>query len=617
MPAPYDTVISIGGQSLVDGVWRLLGPALEGLSNPLPLALPGFSNAAMRIKRIIPVFPGRLRPTGALDVEVAVELTAEALLNVNVSAGNFTISLGPQDLHLTNLTGTIDLPAQTGTLLNLLGTQTGTLNLPASTPTLTNGDFTSALSLNLPRIPLPAVVPIAINLTHPAPPVDAAGNLTPSAPLVVRAALRLTVTGIDATTRFGLLIDVSDVSVDPITLVPALAANLTTTLQTAVNQIVQQIGIPPAITQSPIAVATVSAMLMPLGDLVRSALADALTTLLGETGRLVYPPAATGASCDVRVLPTSADAQLTVNAADGTYVLQLGFGRPGSTDIAMFPTFMPTGIADTTVNVGNMFLLELLCCLVQRLPAFTLPVAAVPSTTDVRDENQDHDPVKDKDYFHTMCCNFTSATIDLGPIALNGGLSVCIDGAPGNPKTFTLVGHFAQTTSFPALADVTVDFTLPLTFDLDDLASLANLSVVGTPTVSVIVRPSVLLITALAIGGILLIGPAVGVVAIFLLVGTCAMVEVLLNNAVRTVLRAASLLRSPLSIPPGVFEAFGKLVPVTVSVDDLTAHSVLQTPTSPWALLPRIGLGRPRRPVRPTRQPVEDPSHRRANVTHD
>ena len=41
MPPPYDAVISIGGQSLVDGVWHLFGPALEELSNPLPLALIG------------------------------------------------------------------------------------------------------------------------------------------------------------------------------------------------------------------------------------------------------------------------------------------------------------------------------------------------------------------------------------------------------------------------------------------------------------------------------------------------------------------------------------------------------------------------------------------------
>src|SRR5947199_2575248 len=147
MPPPYDTVISIGGQSLVDGVWRLLGPALEGLSNPLPLALPGFTNAAMRITRIIPVFPGMPPATGALDVLATVELTADALLNVNLAAGNFSITLGPQQLHVTNLTGTIGVPAQTGNLLNLVGTQTGTISLPAHAETLTNGDLTGTLNL--------------------------------------------------------------------------------------------------------------------------------------------------------------------------------------------------------------------------------------------------------------------------------------------------------------------------------------------------------------------------------------------------------------------------------------------------------------------------------------
>ena len=144
MPPPYDAVISIGGQSLVDGIWRLLGPALEGLTNPLPLALPGFSNATMRITRIIPVFPGTPPPAGALNVLATVELSAEALLNVNVSGGDVTITLGPQNLHLTNLTGTIGLPAQDGNLTNLsiggtypapigrvdLGPGTGSLHMP-------------------------------------------------------------------------------------------------------------------------------------------------------------------------------------------------------------------------------------------------------------------------------------------------------------------------------------------------------------------------------------------------------------------------------------------------------------------------------------------------------
>ena len=153
MPPPYDTVVSIGGQSFVDGLWRLLGPALEGLTNPLPLALPGFTNATMRITQIVPVFPGSPPPAGALNLLATVELAAEALLNVNASAGDFTVTLGTQDLSLTNLTGTINLPEQRGNLTNIrlsgtlpapsgtlsLGPGTGDLTLPSAAARLTGG----------------------------------------------------------------------------------------------------------------------------------------------------------------------------------------------------------------------------------------------------------------------------------------------------------------------------------------------------------------------------------------------------------------------------------------------------------------------------------------------
>jgi hypothetical protein len=237
-----------------------------------------------------------------------------------------------------------------------------------------------------------------------------------------------------------------------------------------------------------------------------------------------------------------------------------------------------------------MFLLELLCCLVERLPAFAFPTAATTGTTDVNGAT------------HLMCCNFTGATLDLGPVALTGGVSLCIDGMTGSSKRFTLVGTFMQGT---AIGNITVGFTLPLSFDLDDLASLANLRLLGppAPTVTVSVAPNGFLIVILAAAGLLLIGPAVGATAIALVVAACMTAEVLLKNSVNTVLRAASLVRSPISVPPGVFEAFGKLVPVTVNVDDLTANSVLQTATAPWALLPRIGVGGPSKPVSPN-QPV-------------
>ena len=415
----------------------------------------------------------------------------------------------------------------------------------------------------MPGIPFPSVVPVAV-------------DLTPAGPIIAATTLTLTVTGANALTRFGLLFNISEVSVAAITLPTSLAADLTTTLQTAVDGLVRQLGVPPGIVQRPVDRMAVDALLAPVAGLVQAALDDALTRLLAETGRLIYPPAGGGSSCDVMALPTVADAQLVVNLPDNTYVLQVGFGRTSSTDITAFPPFMPSGIADSTVLVGNAYLLELLCCLVQRLPAFTLPTAATTSPMDING------------VMHMMCCNFTGATLDLGPVALTGAVSICIDGMPGSPKAITLVGTFTQVT---LVATIAVAFTLPLSFDLDDVASLANLRILGTPSVTVTVTPTAGFLVLLGAAGLLFIGPAVGVMAIALVVGACSTAQSLLNNSVNTVLREASLLRSPVSIPPGVFEAFGKVVPVTVMIDDLTAHSVLQTPTAPWALLPRIGLG--------------------------
>ena len=567
----YDTVISIGGQSLVDGVWRLLGPALEGLSNPLPISLPGFSNAAMRIKSLVPLFPGPqppigAPPTGALAVLAFVEVTAEALLKLNIAGGNFSIALGNTDLHVTNLTGKIDLPKETGTLLNLVGMSTGSVDLPASTPNLTNGDFTATLNLpndlTLPAIPFPTLVPVAV-------------NLTPSKPLEVLTILKLTAAGIDSSTRFSLGIEVSEVMVGKVTL-DLDAATLLGTLQAGVDAIVRQLGLLNVLPNL-ILPAAATTLIDPVANIVQKALSDALTTLLGQTGRLLYPPADAGASCDVKVLPTAADARIVV-APDNNYVLQLGFGRTSSTDIAAFPQFAPSGMVDTALVIGDMFLLELLCCLLQRLPGFTLPTAPVNGTSDINGAA------------HTMCCNFTGATVEFGPIALNGGVSVCIDGMTGAQKKITLVGHFDLPTgnNVIPLAGVIVDFTLPILFDLDDVASLANLRVLGS-VMTVAVIPNPWAVASIAASGVLLVGPAVGAVALILLYGAVWLANRLLENAVRTVLRAAALVRSPVAVPPGVFEAFGKLVPVTVNVDDLTANSVLQTPTAPWALLPRRG----------------------------
>lgn len=80
-------------------------------------------------------------------------------------------------------------------------------------------------------------------------------------------------------------------------------------------------------------------------------------------------------------LPNMADASLTFQPSHGMR-LQIGFNRPSTTGTTMFPA-LGTAPVECQVLVGNSFLLELVCCRVQRLPTFSLPVAAVPSTTDV------------------------------------------------------------------------------------------------------------------------------------------------------------------------------------------------------------------------------------------
>ncbi len=52
---------------------------------------------------------------GALGVLATVEMTAEAPLSVTLAGGGgINVTLGPQNLHVANLTGTIGLPAQSG-----------------------------------------------------------------------------------------------------------------------------------------------------------------------------------------------------------------------------------------------------------------------------------------------------------------------------------------------------------------------------------------------------------------------------------------------------------------------------------------------------------------------
>ena len=604
MAAPWDSVVSIGGQSFVDGIWRVLQPALEGLSNPIPVALPGFSNARMRVTQVIPEFPSPPGPPG-LKVRLHVEVVGEVLLHVIGSAATgVDILLGAQSFSLTSLTGDLDIPVQNGTLSNIafptsainLGTGTGAVQMPAATATLANvaGAGTLALpnQLSVPPVPVPSVVPV---------PVD----LTPSQPMEFPATLELTVTGPNPLTRNGLLFRVSNVTMGPLVNVDP---NLAASVELALNQALAKIAAPLGMTlPAALAPGVVATLLTDVPAQISAALDDALTRLAAETGRLLFPPPGTGASCDVRFLPTSADASLVWST--DSYLLQVAFKRAGSTDITTLPSFTPASLIDVNVLVGNSFVLSLMCCLVERLPAFSLPSPSATSTVDVANNP------------HTLCCNFTGVTANFAGFAIGGGgLSVCIDGPVDGSKTLSLVGRFNQNVPnvipivsaiIPNIAAVSIDFTLPLGFDLDDASSIANLRVSGAPTVAVAVTPSasiaLLLIVVMALialvsfavgGGLigailagisLLLGPVAAAIVILLLYFACGAANYLLDNATRTLLSGASLVRSPIAVPPGMFEAFGRFSPVTVEIDDLEASGVLHTPTSPWALLPRIG----------------------------
>ncbi|HYJ29720.1 MAG TPA: hypothetical protein VEW25_05205 [Allosphingosinicella sp.] len=518
-----------------------------------------------------------------------------------VQSGTATIALGAQTLTLANLAGPIAFPAQTGTISDLaiggtlgnLTGGTGELSLPGGTATLAGGTGDGTLapsSVTFPSLPLPAIVPVPVDLTTPAP-------------MSLRATVPLTLAEPSAATRFGLRFTAGDVRVGVPAWPPApFAEGLRTRLQLAVQQIVHQLSLQlgiPSLTTPEVNAATVSALIGPIPVLVAAALEEALSGLTAETGRLIFPAASTGASCDVRSLPTSATAALNVTAG-GTYVLQIGFERTGSSDIQAIPPPSP-GI-ECEVLVGNSFLLGLICCLVERLPAFSLPNPATIGTTDVAGAG------------HTRCCNFTGVTANFAGASVGGGgISVCIDGASGGDKTFSIVGRFVQDVPsgvplFTTIANVTASFTLPLAFDFDDAASLANLRLGRPPevraevTVSLSFAALILIIAVVAgvAGGLiagavaLVMAPVAAMIVFLMLVIGCGAATYILRNAVRTLLSGASLLRSPVSLPPGLLEAFGKLSPVTVTVDDLQARGVLHTPTSVWGLLPRIG---PRRIV--------------------
>lgn len=630
---PFDSVVSIGGQSLLDGVWRILQPALQSLGNPLPVTLPGMTNAWVRVRAITPALPSS---SASLTLQVDVEVLGDLLLTASVKAGvvsltlpdaNITIPLAEKagDLNLPTTPITIRAPEMTGTLPLPGGDVAVTLSPVPATGSIslpTGGTFdlpvlTGLLSyipgtgdLSDVGLPLPSVVPLTL-------------NLTPRAPARVPVTVPLTVSPtIDQASAFGLLLRLGIPTVS----LPTLPApgELAAAIVGGLEKLLKQLGVAlpeelPAVdpfrgkgpTSAEIT-ATADAIVASAKTVVQDALKGALAGLTARTGRLIFPAPGAGATCETALLPTAAAAQLLL--APGGPILQLGFFRTGvSAAPFAWPASAPT--AEVQITIDNAFLLRLLCCLIEKLPSFAFPFPAATATTDVEGATTDFNGVP-----YRACCNFGGATANIGAVALNGALSVCIAGSGGSPKTISLVGRFQQGAPNPSLPLATIDvsFTLPLTFDLDDVASLANLRVVGSPRIAVSVGLNPWLVTGILSLAALsafpfgaLAGPVLAGIILAVLFAACAMASMLLNNAVRTLLSAASLVRSPVSVPPGVFEAFGKLVPATIEIDDLTANGVLATPTAPWGLFslePPAPADTLERPPLPTDRPTTTPT---------
>jgi hypothetical protein len=589
-----DAVISIGSQSFLDGLLRILGPALDTIRGPVPIAIPGLTNSLLNIRDIVPVLPGSSR--GQIELRLQVELSGEVLLVASVAAGTVSLGLGTGDIRLDPATGTVDQPLRSGTLnINAvtgrvgptvlsLDPATGTLSLPAAAAAPLNlGAIVGTLTLPAGGgdlgLPLPAVVAVPIDLTH--------GNriaATVQLAVTVNGAAVDTEVAIAATTGFGLVFGANAASVTLPPLAETFTDGIRTALSSAIDRIVTQlIGTASIVqpTRDLEAVATSLAAAIP--GVLNATLTDLFTALLARTGRLVFAPPGAGASCDVRALPTDAKTRLTI-AADGSLILQVGFDRLAIAAGDPFPAFAPSTTLDANVTISNAFLRDLLCCLLEKLPNLALPPGSPAIVTSGT----------------SNCCRWTGITLNLGVLALRGNLDACIDGAAGAPKTLSLNFDLRQTVSAPFVGEavvVRIQFTLPIAVDLNDLTALTSLRLSAAPTVPTFeVRAGGGLtawLVGLGLGSFFV--PGLGVLITIAPHVILGIVSGFLRNTLDLILSQARLLQSPAAIPFGVLDAFGKFVPAAVTIDDLSSPGVLATPSSPWAVLPLFQIKRRRR----------------------
>jgi hypothetical protein len=612
----FDAAISIGGRSLLDGVMRLLQPALRVLDSALPLDVAGMPGTLLSIRSVTPSLletPADADPSLGLRLEIVADALGSVPIVAQVSAGTLDLGLGTgtvtlpatglpitipaatggslglpalsgaltpgtitdQTLAIDPMTGTLTLPAATGTIALPAGTgnvtggrvtgqtlntaaATGSLGLPALSGTLAMPEIIGQVSLTDPTspidLPIPAIVPVPLRARRLAITVDL--SLIPDE-------------HVDELSAFGLLLRAATPTVTvPLPAVEPLAADLEARLTAFLGSLPV-----PEVNLTTIATAIATAVQTAVTD----TLTDTLSDLVARTGRLVQPTPDPASRCEIALLATVAHARIILdNDVTRLPVLQLGFAREDPPEEPEWPEFNPTAVVDVQVDIANAFLLDLLCCLLRKVPALSIH-----NGTARRIVRDDADPPEE-------CCHFDAVTLNLWPLMLEGNFDICLVGNADSEKTIELRGTFRVDN----LVDAELGVTATLGLDLSPKAALTGLRDISGAGLSV--EPVMIeLDDATEAAFVAALGSAaLGTFIPFALTvaGLIEAIEGFVQGQVRslisTILDPVRQLESPVAIPGGVFEAFGDLIPVSVTVDDLTSFGVLQTPTAPWTLGP-------------------------------
>jgi hypothetical protein len=583
----FDAVLSIGSQSLLDAILRLVGPQLDALRTPLPIAIPGLSGGLLSIRKIEPVLVRTSGvPSGAptrLDLRLSFEVAGHVLPTLLVPAGSLSVPLPAGTVAVPDMSGVLAWPKQVAdvALDPIVGSVGGAIPAPVTLPqnagtvTIPKADVPLALSpakdgglnfngpITLP-LPVAAVTPIDINLSDGLP----SGDL-----FTVTIAFDVDVNReLDQANGFGLVFNLVCRSVSDVDPPSNFAMRLFLKLGSELINSFDALGLPLSFPQ--VGLTQVAAAANQISSGLRSSVSETLerafAEIVGRTGRLVGPQNATNASCEIVSLAEHGRARLFV-APDGALALQLGFSHAAPAAPHSFPEFAPSGQLDVALNVDNAFLIQILGCVLEKLPNIAMSGGPRPE-------------VKGVETWYSW-----DVVVNLGVVALKGTMALILRNENGT-KSLNIAFDLTQAIRIDGIVGdaitIHVAFWVPLALDLNDLTSLVGLRTGMPQDVTTTVTLSWTAKAALAALGLVMGTPGLAICVGLVPTWIIAIAEHLLANTVDLVLTPLKALQSPAVIPAGALEAFGRLVPAELTLDDLVVRGVLRTPTNPVSASP-------------------------------